>query len=558
VEHDDANRLQMGSKMQGQALPCLWPERPVVGTGMESYISACSRWNQKAELGGHVLQADSRAVTVISSTVAEAPGHLQPIEKQVVSNTEEEVVLPDLPGGWEQSDLHLRSEMATQWPIDIQGTQKKAGHHHSTVVSPGETVSLGDTLAEGNCMNGGELAIGKNLVIAYLPFDGYNYEDAIVISARLVREHVLTSVHYKDLTYVLHEDQTLSRQPGDPSYFDEGVAKEGTWVEAGDILAIMQNENVDDAPWRPAREPWKVPDGIRGRIVSKNAQYVRCKDNRTGVRALRYELTVKIAMMKEIEVGDKMSGRHGNKGIVAKILDDRDMPYLPDGTPLDIILNPLGVPSRMNVGQIFECLLGAAGRWTNQEYRIGSFDEMFAEDASRGVVFEALRRARDQTGYEWLLDPRSPGKTRMYDGRTGAPLDQPVTAGVSYILKLNHMVTDKIFARSTGKYSNLTQQPLHGGKVTGGQRVGEMEVSALVGYGAHRNLQEMMTVKSDDMLGRDMAKQAMMTGRPVEVPEGGTSEGYLLFQRELAASGFLVHGGSDDKHTSSSKREHAE
>jgi len=256
---------------------------------------------------------------------------------------------------------------------------------------------------------------------------------------------------------------------------------------------------------------------------------------------------VLIAMNSRVQVGDKLSGRHGNKGIVAKILDDRDMPYLPDGTPLDIILNPLGVPSRMNVGQIFECLLGSAARWTDQEYRIGSFDEMFAEDASRALVFDALGRARDRTGYRWLLDPRSPGKTHVYDGRTGVALEQPVTAGISYILKLVHMVRNKIHARSSGGYSNATMQPRKGRAAGGGQRLGEMEVSAMVAYGAHTALQEFVTVKSDDVLGRKSTRDSILKGEPVVLPQGSTAEGYLTFERELAASGFLLEGRSIER-----------
>merc|ERR1712008_67744 len=226
---------------------------------------------------------------------------------------------------------------------------------------------------------------------------------------------------------------------------------------------------------------------------------------------------------------------------VAKIMDDRDMPYLPDGTPVDIVLNPLGVPSRMNVGQIFECLLGSAGRWTGKDYRVGPFDEMYGDEASRGLVFEALRKARDETGYQWLLDPRTPGKMRIFAGRNGRPYEQPVTAGIAYICKLCHMVKDKIVARSAGgTYSTLTFQPCQGRSRAGGQRLGEMEVSALVGYGAQATLQEFLTIRSDDVIGRDLAQQAIQSGGRVKVPEGGTPFGYRTFAKELAAAGFDV------------------
>lgn len=240
-----------------------------------------------------------------------------------------------------------------------------------------------------------------------------------------------------------------------------------------------------------------------------------------------------------------MAGRHGNKGIVARIVDDRDMPYLPDGTPIDICLNPLGVPSRMNVGQIYECLLGTAGRWLGQEYRVAPFDEMYSDEASRGLVFDALRRARDRTGYKWIFDEAHPGKTRLYDGRTGLPLDQPVTVGIAYILKLDHMVSGKMHTRYKGRYNQLTQQATHGKAQQGGMRLGEMEVSALIGYGAHANLQEMLTIKSDDVYGRAEARRALEAGEKISLPQGATSEGFLTFSREMKALGISLNTSAD-------------
>mmetsp|Transcript_20199 Transcript_20199/g.57401 ORF Transcript_20199/g.57401 Transcript_20199/m.57401 type:complete len:1118 (+) Transcript_20199:3-3356(+) len=542
LEHDDANRLQMGAKMQSQAVPCKWPERPLVGTGLEAYVAASSSWNKRAELPGQVLYADGREVTLVSSTVTRSE---QPSAPDVEGDQS-----PELPGGWEKRCLQLRSEMSPTWPIDVAASKKHTLHHQSTVANPGGIVSLGDFVAEGSCMSGGEAAIGKNLVAAYLPYEGYNYEDAIVISARLVREHVLTSTHVVELERVLDTDERLST-----TLLGSSLPPEGVWVEGGDVLAVVERlKHADLAngaegmsseglPLAPddlvvgKRDPWKVPDDVRGRVISSGIH--RKNHHQRVVTAV----TVLVAMDCRIQVGDKVSGRHGNKGIVAKILDDRDMPYLPDGTPLDIILNPLGVPSRMNVGQIFECLLGSAARWTNQEYRIGSYDEMFAEDASRALVFDALGQARDRTGYQWLLDPRAPGKTRLYDGRTGVALDQPVTVGISYILKLIHMVRDKIAARSFGGYSAQTMQPRKGRRMGGGQRLGEMEVSAMVAYGAHSVLQEFVTIKSDDIKGRESTRTALLRGEQVELPQGATSEGYRTFERELAASGFLMQGG---------------
>lgn len=316
-------------------------------------------------------------------------------------------------------------------------------------------------------------------------------------------------------------------------------------MEEGDVAIGIKRKKTDELDPTVVFEVDKslrVPKHVRGRVVDASVRS-RIVTSGGAPRELRVA-SVQVAVKCPIQVGDKLSGRHGNKGIVSKIVDTRDMPILPDGTPVDICLNPLGVPSRMNVGQIFEALLGLAGRWTGQEYRVAPFDEMFAESASEGMVFDALRRAKEGTGNVWLLDPSAPGKMRLYDGCTGQLFEQPVTVGVTYIIKLYHMVRDKIAARAVGKYSTLTQQPPRGKVRQGGQRLGEMEVSAFVGYGAQAALQEMLTIKSDDVAGREAAKRAMWNGEPVKFPLGATSEGYLTFQREMCAAGFAVEEGS--------------
>mmetsp|Transcript_95214 Transcript_95214/g.251520 ORF Transcript_95214/g.251520 Transcript_95214/m.251520 type:complete len:432 (-) Transcript_95214:171-1466(-) len=416
-----------------------------------------------------------------------------------------------------------------------------------------------EPVAEGTCMAGGELSIGKNLVTAYVPFEGFNFEDGIVISERCVREDILTSVHLTEVSVELSDEQIICDNvigsPWQLEHLKNGLVKEGTWVEEGDVLVAIKKIATKKEYDRRVRQgksllKWqeertgaftdsssRVPVGLSGRVVYAHVS----EASKAGAKR---EITIMISTQSRVQVGDKLAGRHGNKGIVAVIVDDRDMPYLPDGTPVDICLNPLGVPSRMNVGQIFETLLGTAARWTGQEYRVGPFDEMFAEEASRSLVFDALRRARERTGYKWIFDPQCPGKTRIFDGRTGLPLDQPVCVGVSYILKLYHMVSNKIHTRSWGKYSSITQQPNKGRKAAGGQRLGEMEVSALVGYGAHATLQEMITIKSDDLYGRDQVKKAMLRGEAIELPIGGTAEGYLTFQRELASTGIALSEGT--------------
>jgi len=240
-----------------------------------------------------------------------------------------------------------------------------------------------------------------------------------------------------------------------------------------------------------------------------------------------------ISQKRKVQVGDKMAGRHGNKGIVSRILPRQDMPYLQDGTPVDMVLNPLGVPSRMNVGQVYEGLLGLAGDFLGEHYRLIPFDEMYGSEASRGFVYSKLSYASQKTGYKWLFDQKNPGKSQLFDGRTGEPFDQPITVGKAYMLKLVHLVDDKIHARSTGPYSLVTQQPLGGRAKHGGQRLGEMEVWALEGFGAAYTLQELLTVKSDDMKGRNEALNALIKGRPI--PKSGTPESFKVLVRELQA-----------------------
>eukprot|EP00913_Durusdinium_trenchii_P012868 g12084.t1 len=419
-----------------------------------------------------------------------------------------------------------------------------------------------------------------------MPFQGYNYEDAIAVSARLVREDLLTTIHIDEIVMQLDPDEYLCtpEEIDALGYMSEGLVCDGVWLEAGDVAicarrrATALDATSDDEQPRVRR----VPEGVRGRVIGSSIKQIEEYDGKAFV--LRESAVVLLAYRCRIGVGDKLSGRHGNKGIVSIVVDDRDahlhplplplasffqtflqpinlplkfdsqirlpstqdMPYLPDGTPIDVCLNPLGVPSRMNVGQIFENLLGSAGRWNGEEYRVGTFDEMFAEEASRGLVFDALRRAQESTGYKWLLDGETPGKTRVYDGRTGMPLDQPVTVGVStlgliaagYIIKLCHMVKDKIHSRGfrlEKGYNMLTMQPIKGRKHGGGLRLGEMEVSGIIGHGASQLLQELLTLKSDDVFGRNETYEKLKQGEEVVLPKGATSEGYRTFRRELAA-----------------------
>ena len=431
----------------------------------------------------------------------------------------------------------------------------------------GEWVQKSDILADGSASVGGKVALGKNILVAYLPWEGYNFEDAILISDRLVREDVFTSLHIdyyeievKNTQYgletitaqvpieVTDSDRELIRIQ---SLHVNGLIPIGTWVEEGDYLvgkvsplnpkgpSIQQqyeklyNVIMERDHTNVRNTSLRVPKGVEGFVY--DVQTLPPKE--ADVLALAPKnalLRVRVALLqrRKIQVGDKMAGRHGNKGIVSKILPEYDMPYLPDGTPIDIVLNPLGVPSRMNVGQILECLLGFAGKYLHESYTIDLFDEQSGSEASRAFVYSKLFEASIKTGNSWLFEPHHPGKIKLFDGRTGDTFDQAITVGCAYMLKLVHLVDDKLHARATGPYSAITQQPVRGRSRNGGQRVGEMEVWALQGYGAAYILQELLTVKSDDVDGRKEAVFQIYTNRPLRF---GPPESFRVLVRELQA-----------------------
>nr|AWI68312.1 RNA polymerase beta subunit [Pediastrum duplex] len=386
-----------------------------------------------------------------------------------------------------------------------------------------------------------------------MPWEGYNYEDAILISERLVCEDLYTSIHiesyetetrktkygFEEITNRIPDISLRARE--EISYLDNrGIIRIGTFVQEGTILVgkttpiqkkfkspyqkllytILEKEleSVKDSSLR-------APKGLKAKVIDikilkknifKKPEYVK----------------IYLAEKRKIQVGDKMAGRHGNKGIVSQILPRQDMPYLPDGTPLDMVLNPLGVPSRMNVGQIYECLLGFASKYLKEYFRITPFDEIYGAQASRSFVFSKLYEARLKTKKKWIFNPIYPGKIKLFDGRTGEPFDQAVTVGISYMLKLVHLVDDKIHARSTGPYSLVTQQPLRGRSKYGGQRLGEMEVWALEGYGAAFTLLEMLTIKSDDITGRMTLWSNILLHKEIYI---GTPESFKVLVCELQA-----------------------
>ena len=440
----------------------------------------------------------------------------------------------------------------TIWLTTYQRSNQDTCLNHSPVVQANTWVESGDCLADNATSSNGELSLGRNILIGYMPWEGYNFEDAVLVSERLVFDDVFTSIHiarYEVSTARLREGQEyFTKQVEKNQYLDSyGVVQLGTWVEGGDVLVGKispqpESENTPEGRLLRAifggvarntkNTSYCLSSGVTGRILD-----VRCEFQRqtTNLEEESIESTgsvyIYLVQKRRLQVGDKVAGRHGNKGIVSNILPRADMPYLQSGKPLDMVLNPLGVPSRMNVGQIFECLLGLAANTLNQNFKVLPFDEMHGSEVSRGFVYHYLYKSRLLTQQKWLFKPNSPGKSVIFDGRTGLPFDQPVTVGYPYILKLVHLVDDKIHARSTGPYSLVTQQPLGGRSKKGGQRLGEMEVWALEGFGAAYVLQELLTIKSDDMIGRNRAFMSMIRGNLL--PKPGIPESFKVLVSEL-------------------------
>jgi len=519
LEHDDANRALMGSNMQRQAVPLLYPERSIVGTGLEAKIARDS--------GMVIMSRTDGFVSYVSAT---------------------KIGIQDLEG----KTIHYRLKKYYRSNQDTCINQRP-------IVWPGEKIKIGQVIADGASTEGGEIALGRNILVAYMPWEGYNYEDAFLISEKLVYEDLYTSIHIERYEVECRQTKLGTEEitrdipnvsESSISLLDKnGIIIVGSWVDAGDILVgkITPKGESDQLPegkllraifGEKARDmrdtSLRLPNAAKGRVVNIKV-FTRQKgdDLSPGTNAM---IRVYVAQKRKIQVGDKMAGRHGNKGIISRILPRQDMPYMPDGTPIDIVLNPLGVPSRMNVGQLFECLLGLAGEYLSKRFKVLPFDEMYGPEASRALVNNKLKQA--SLLKSWLFHPSHPGKIRLFDGRTGEAFDNPITVGKAYMLKLVHLVDDKIHARSTGPYSLVTQQPLGGRAQHGGQRLGEMEVWALEAFGAAYTLQELLTVKSDDMQGRNEALNAIVKGKPI--PKPGTPESFKVLMRELQSLGLDV------------------
>lgn len=534
LEHDDAKRTLMGANMQRQAVPLVHPAAPYVGTGMERRAALDSGEVTLAKNAGEVIFADASKIIVKHA------------------------------GGMDE--YHLAK---------YQRSNQSTCINHRPLVRVGDTVEQGEPLADGPSTDHGELALGQNLTVAYMPWEGFNYEDGIVVSERLVAEDLLTTInitrHEIDARDTKLGPEEITREIPNLSedmlanLDEDGIIRIGAEVGPGDILVgkvTPKGESALTAEERLLRAIFgakahdvrdtslKMPHGAYGRVID----VVRfSRENGDDLApGVNEQVRVYVAQRRKIQQGDKIAGRHGNKGVICNVLPVEDMPYMADGTPIDVILNPLGVPSRMNVGQLLECHLGwaAACGWDTEDadsdkYVPGPFftaTPVF-DGAKEDEIAEVIRRANknmlnkataafgDHMRPEFVTQLDERGKTRLFDGRTGEEFREPITVGTSYILKLGHMVDDKIHARSTGPYSLVTQQPLGGKAQFGGQRFGEMEVWALYAYGASNVLQEILTVKSDDTVGRVKTYESIVKGENVPVP--GIPESFKVLVKEI-------------------------
>ena len=505
LEHDDATRALMGANMQRQAVPLLTSESPIVGTGVEYIAARDSGATVVAKADGVVEFADAKKIIVKTANGKD-----------------------------------------TYYLYNFERSNESANYNHHPLVNKGDKVHAGMIIADGPSTEGGELALGKNMVVAFMTCDGYNYEDAVVLNERLVKEDVYTSIHIEHYDIDCRDTklgpEEITRDI--PNVGEEarknldanGIVRIGAEVKDGDILVgkvtpkgvqeLTSEEKLLHAIFgektREVRDTSLRVEHGAGGIIHDIKVYT--KENSDELPAgVSKVIRVYILQKRKIQVGDKMSGRHGNKGVISLILPEEDMPYLPDGTPVDVVLNPQGVPSRMNIGQILELHLGMAGKKIGCKYATPVFD---------GATLEDIQEEMQEAGMD------ADGKTVLYNGRTGEPFENRVAVGVMYMIKLHHMVDDKLHARSTGPYSLVTQQPLGGKAQFGGQRFGEMEVWALYAYGASHVLQEMMTTKSDDVIGRVKVYESLVKGK---VPnQAGVPESFRVLLKEFQALGLDI------------------
>ncbi len=510
LNHDDANRALMGSNMQKQATPCIMPEAPLVATGIEEQAAR--------DIGRLVYSDESGVVTYVDAN------------KIIVTNEK-------------KKDTEYKL-------ITFTRTNGFTAYHHRPAVTLNQKVKKGDLLADTSSSDRGQIALGQNVLVAFMSWSGNNYEDAIILSSRLVKNSKFTSIHIDEFSVNVHDTKlgpevTTHDIPnvGESklkNIDEDGIVRIGAEVRAGDILVgkITPKGETQLTPeerllrsifGEKARDvkdtSLRMPNGKEGRIIDVKV-FSREKGDELESGVIK-KIYIQVAQLRSISVGDKLAGRHGNKGVISKILPEEDMPYMKDGRPVDVILTPLGVPSRMNLGQIMEMHLGLAAHTLNYQAIVPAFE---------GATDSEIKDELEKSGY-----PRD-GKIQLFDGRTGDPFNQKSAVGYMYILKLHHMVEDKIHMRSIGPYSLITQQPLGGKAQGGGQRFGEMEVWALLGYGAAHTLREILTIKSDDIVGRSAAFDSIVRGAPIDQPNIPASFNILLNNlRGLALDVELVH-----------------
>ncbi|MFA5622449.1 MAG: DNA-directed RNA polymerase subunit beta, partial [Thermovirgaceae bacterium] len=520
LEHDDANRALMGSNMQRQAVPLINAKAPVIGTGIEARIARDSGSCVVARNSGTVIGVDSMTIQI-------QPGKSGKVDKYNL----------------------------VKFKRSNQGTII----HQKPIVYKGDKVKAGDIIADGQAVENTELALGNNVLVAFVSWEGYNYEDAILLSDRLVKNDSFSSVHIEEYE-VEARDTKLGPEEitrdipnvGEDALKDldeTGIVRIGAEVVAGDILVgkVTPKGESDQSPeekllraifGEKAREvrdtSMRIPHGEGGKVVAVK-QLSRSENGDDLTPGVNEVVKVYVAKIRKISVGDKMAGRHGNKGVVSRILPEEDMPYLPDGTPIDVVLNPIGVPSRMNLGQVLETILGFVASRNGWHVASAVF-----EGANEKEILDLVEKSR-QEGFKELTPD---GRVLLYDGRTGEPMRRSVTVGTMYMMKLIHLVDDKIHARSIGPYSLITQQPLGGKAQFGGQRFGEMEVWALEGYGAAHVLQEILTVKSDDIRGRLKTYERIVKG--LNLTEHGVPESFRVLVKELQGLGLDVEIAYED------------
>jgi DNA-directed RNA polymerase subunit beta len=515
LEHDDANRALMGSNMQRQAVVSVRPEPPLIGTGIEEKAAFDSGRLVVAEADGIVAEVDAKKI-VVRDPNNEKKNKTYQLQKFRRSN---------------------HYTCISEWPI----------------VKKGQRVRRGDTLADSSSSVEGTLALGQNLLAAFISWEGANFEDAIILSERVVRDDLFTSIHIEDFYCDVRETKlgpeiTTADLPNISeerleNLDEEGIVRIGAEVVAGDILVGKISPKGEIEPTAEEKllravfgekaadvkdSSLVLPHGKAGRVVNIKI-FSRDRGDKLEPGVIK-KIQLEVAQLRKVRAGDKLAGRHGNKGVISQVRPVEDMPHLEDGTPVDIILNPLGVASRMNLGQILEAHLGFAARALGYRAITPTFE---------GATEEEIKKELEKAGL-----PKD-GKVTLYDGRTGQPFPKPVTVGYLYMMKLNHLVEDKIHMRSIGPYSLITQQPLGGKAQFGGQRFGEMEVWALEGYGAAYTLQEMLTIKSDDVLGRATAFEAVIRGEKIKTP--GTPSAFNVLVSELKALGLSIENVEENK-----------